>query len=90
MAAIFDLTIIDGMGGKEAAHNIIALDPKARLIVSSGYSEDPVMANPKQYGFCERISKPYRKEELGEVLSRIVKPEKGRCAKTERRAAGKR
>jgi two-component system, cell cycle sensor histidine kinase and response regulator CckA len=70
-AAIFDLTVIGGMGGKDAAARIRELDPHARLIVSSGYSEDPVMANPRHYGFSACIGKPYRKEELATVLSTL-------------------
>jgi PAS domain S-box-containing protein len=71
-AAIFDLTIIGGMGGRDAASRILELDPQARLIVSSGYSEDPVMAAPRRYGFSACIGKPYRKEELARVLSTIA------------------
>jgi two-component system, cell cycle sensor histidine kinase and response regulator CckA len=73
-AAIFDLTVIGGMGGKDAAARIRELDPQARLIVSSGYSEDPVMANPRHYGFSACIGKPYRKEELAQVLLPIAAP----------------
>jgi len=48
---ILDLTIPGGMGGKEAIKKILQIDPKAKVIVSSGYSNDPVMANYKEYGF---------------------------------------
>jgi two-component system, cell cycle sensor histidine kinase and response regulator CckA len=68
-AAIFDLTIIGGMGGKDAAERIIAIDPNAQLIVSSGYSEDPVMADPGKFGFCGCIGKPYKKQELASTLA---------------------
>jgi CheY-like chemotaxis protein len=43
-AVIMDLTIPGGMGGKEAAEQILAIDPQACLIVSSGYSNDPIMS----------------------------------------------
>ena len=73
-AAIMDLTIPGGMGGKEAAQRILALDPTARLIVSSGYSNDPVLADFDRYGFCAAIAKPYRVSELVGVLARLPQP----------------
>jgi len=69
MAVILDLTIPCGMGGVEAAKRILAIDPDARLIVSSGYSFDPVMSEFKDYGFCAAIEKPYRADELGNKLA---------------------
>jgi DNA-binding NarL/FixJ family response regulator len=52
------------MGGKEAVRKILAIAPDARVIVSSGYSSDPVMANYKQYGFTAAIGKPYQLQDL--------------------------
>jgi CheY-like chemotaxis protein len=72
-AVIMDLTIPGGMGGKEAMGEILRIDPNAKLIASSGYSNDPVMSDFRQYGFCGIITKPYRIEELGELLSRVTK-----------------
>ena len=70
-AAIMDLTIPGGMGGKEAASAILALDPAAFLVVSSGYSNDPVVANCGDYGFQAAIAKPYRVGDLARVLKQI-------------------
>ncbi|MGD0584258.1 MAG: nuclear transport factor 2 family protein [Oryzomonas sp.] len=67
-AVIMDLTIPGGMGGKEAAEEILAIDPDACLIVSSGYSNDPIMSDYRTYGFTGAIAKPYRIDELAEVL----------------------
>lgn len=61
---IMDLIVPGAMGGEEAAKRLIALDPMAKLIVSSGYSRDPVVANYQEYGFSGAIAKPYRLEEL--------------------------
>jgi len=69
-AVVMDLTIPGGMGGKEAAQRILALDPKACLIVSSGYSNDPVMAEYRTYGFCGCVNKPYQVAELVQLLNR--------------------
>ncbi len=71
-AVIIDLTIPDGMGGKEAVQRFIKIDPEVKAIVSSGYSNDPIMANFKRYGFKGVIAKPYRTEELSEVLRRVI------------------
>lgn len=56
---IFDLTVPGGMGGKDALAELLKLDPKIRAIASSGYSSDPVMANPRTYGFYTSLPKPY-------------------------------
>jgi len=70
-AAILDLTIAGGMGGKEAAKKLLALDSKAVLIVSSGYSDDPVMARHAKHGFQAALPKPYSVPKLQEVLEKL-------------------
>jgi CheY-like chemotaxis protein len=72
-AVIMDLTIPGGMGGREAAQRILAMDPAARLIVSSGYSDNPVMADYGKFGFCGAVIKPYEAMELSTVLSSVRK-----------------
>lgn len=67
-AVIMDLTIPGGMGGKEAAERILELDPSASLIVSSGYSNDPVVSDFTSHGFCATVLKPYSLSELARVL----------------------
>jgi DNA-binding NarL/FixJ family response regulator len=67
-----DLTIPGGMGGREAAEQIIAIDPQACLIVSSGYSNDPVMSDHCRYGFAGAAAKPYKLKELGLLLSSVL------------------
>jgi CheY-like chemotaxis protein len=67
-AVIMDLTIHGGMGGKGAAQKLLELDPQARVIVSSGYSNDPVMSQFREYGFSGVLAKPYRIEELAEAI----------------------
>lgn len=74
-AVIMDLTIPGKMGGLEAAQRILELDREARLIVSSGYSTDPVMANYHAYGFAGFLIKPYRIDDLSQVLSRVLSQE---------------
>ncbi len=71
-AVIMDLTISGGMGGEEAMKKILALDPEARGIVSSGYANDRIMANHTEYGFKDIVSKPYKIDQLREVLNRVL------------------
>ena len=59
-----DLTIPGGMGGEEAAQKLLKIDSNAKIIVSSGYSNDPIMANFQEYGFCGAITKPYQITDL--------------------------
>ena len=72
VAAILDLTIPGGMGGKETLRQIKTLHPDAAVIVSSGYSNDPVMARFQQFGFSGVIGKPYNILDLSKVLSQIL------------------
>ena len=69
---IMDLTIPGGMGGQEAIKELLRLDPLARAIVSSGYAQDPVMANYRDYGFAAVLAKPYSVEALSRVLHDIL------------------
>ena len=72
-AIIIDLTIPGGMGGKETAEILLAIDPDVRLIVSSGYSNDPVMANYKDYGFYAALSKPFTLAEIKQVTEQVLR-----------------
>ncbi|MBF0540938.1 MAG: response regulator [Nitrospirae bacterium] len=65
---IIDVTISGGMGGITAIKKLKEMDPKVKAIVSSGYSEIPVMSNFRQYGFVAALPKPYTIEELNYVL----------------------
>ena len=71
-AIIMDLTIPGGKGGKEAIAELRELDPRARAIVSSGYSNDPVMANYAEYGFCGMIEKPVYYRKLADAVKRAL------------------
>ncbi len=73
-AVIFDLTIRGGMGGREAIRELISIDPQIKAIVSSGYSDDPAMADYQKYGFSGVIAKPYRISELSYVLQEVIDP----------------
>ncbi len=69
---IVDLTLPGGMGGKETAGAIFDINSEARIIVSSGYSNDPVMVDFDEYGFCAAIAKPFDMDELAEVIEEVL------------------
>ena len=70
--AIMDLTVPGGMGGREAMETLRQLDPTIRAIVSSGYSNDPVMADFRAHGFCGMVEKPYAVDKLMECIGRAL------------------
>lgn len=72
-AAILDLTVPGAMGGKEAAEILRQKSPAMLLFATSGYSEDPVMAEPHAFGFAGSLQKPYRASELGAMLGRSLR-----------------
>jgi len=69
---ILDLTIPGGMGGKETIGELRKIDPEVTAIVSSGYANNPVMAQYAEYGFMGRVAKPYRATELGDVVKKVL------------------
>lgn len=69
---IMDLTIPGGMGGKEAIAALRAFDPKARAVVASGYADDPIMANYQEYGFIGMLAKPFKLNELNNIIATLV------------------
>lgn len=71
-AVIMDLTIPGGMGGKDAVRNLLKIDPEVKAIVSSGYSNDQIMSNFKEFGFSGMVAKPYKLHELGEALHQVT------------------
>ncbi|MCE5246105.1 transporter substrate-binding domain-containing protein [bacterium] len=71
-AVILDLTIPGGMGGAEAAAKLREVDPNVRAIVSSGYSNDPVMSEYDAHGFEAVVAKPYRLDELAAALRGVL------------------
>ncbi len=70
-AVIMDLTVPGGLGGKETIQELLKIDPDVVGIVSSGYSTDAVMSDYKRFGFIGVIPKPYRLEEINQVLSNL-------------------
>ena len=72
-AVILDITIPGGMGGLEALAPLRAIDPQAKVLISSGYANNPVMANFQQYGFNGVIAKPYTVQRIHDVLQDVIR-----------------
>jgi len=70
-AVILDLTVKEGIGGRETVRLLLKTDPRVRAIVSSGYSNDPVMTDFRKYGFTGALAKPYTMKCLTDALSAI-------------------
>ncbi len=71
-AVIMDLTVPGGMGGRDAIKKLLAIDPDVKAIVSSGYSNDPIMADFKKYGFKGVIIKPYNIDSFSKILHDVL------------------
>lgn len=69
---IMDLNIPQGMGGIEAVKHILEIDPNARVVVSSGYSDDSIMHEYKNYGFAGSMGKPFDIQGLKAVLQTVA------------------
>lgn len=69
---ILDLSIPNGMGGVRAMERLRQLDPEVLAIVSSGYSDDPVMAKPAAYGFAAVLPKPYEPADMLRLVKTVL------------------
>lgn len=79
-AVILDLTVPGGMGGAECMRALLALDSEACGIVSSGYSNDPVMADYERAGFIARVPKPYQLADLAAAVNAALTRRRARTA----------
>jgi PAS domain S-box-containing protein len=71
-AVILDLTIPGGMGAKETVKKLLEIDPQAKAILSSGYSNDPIIERFRQFGFKDVVAKPYRVSELSQRVANVM------------------
>ena len=70
---ILDLSVANGLGGKETIEQLRKYDPAVKAIVSTGYMNDPAVENFSLYGFCEKLTKPYSLKDLKNLLETVMK-----------------
>ena len=70
---ILDLSVPDGMGGKEAIVQLKAFDPEVKAVISTGYSNDPAVLDFASYGFSGKLTKPYKINDLKNVLETLIR-----------------
>lgn len=68
---LVDLTISGDKAGTMVALEMLRLDPHVRIVVASGYSDDPVMANPESYGFEGSLSKPFTYQSVSNFIDNL-------------------
>ncbi|MBI9082377.1 MAG: response regulator [Desulfobacterales bacterium] len=71
-AVLLDLSVKGGLGGEDAVKTLLKINPQAKVIVCSGYPDDPVMKNYTKYGFSGALAKPYAIKILHETLDAII------------------
>jgi len=70
---ILDLSVPNGLGGKETIEHLRNFDPAVKAVVSTGYTNDPVVQDFSHYGFSERLTKPYNINEMKNLLEKVIK-----------------
>ena len=71
-AVILDYTIPGSMGGLETLARLRAIDPQVTALISSGYANNPVMAEWAYAGFSGVVAKPYTIAQLQEALHNVL------------------
>ena len=75
---ILDLTVARGLGGKLTMERLLAFDPHAKGIILSGYSEDPVIQDYRQYGFIGSLKKPFSLKALEDIFEKHSQATRGK------------
>jgi PAS domain S-box-containing protein len=70
---LLDLTIPGDIGGRDIIEDLIEIDPDVKAIVMSGYSNDSVLSNYRQYGFHGALLKPFKVSDIAQALSNVMK-----------------
>ncbi len=69
---ILDLSVPEGMGGKEAFEKLHALHPQVKVVISSGYTNDPMLTDYAKFGLSGVLAKPYRITEVKTLLEKMI------------------
>ena len=68
---LLDLQIRGGLGGRETLGILREDNPNIRAVVTTGFIDDAVLANHGDFGFCGVLAKPFRIEQLVDVVSQL-------------------
>jgi CheY-like chemotaxis protein len=69
---ILDLTVPEGLGGIDTLRKLREIHPEVKAIASSGYSDDPVIVQPENYGFAASLAKPYNLNEFLNCITNVL------------------
>jgi two-component system cell cycle sensor histidine kinase/response regulator CckA len=69
---ILDLTVRGAMGGAEALARLLEIDPRAKVVLSSGYSEEAAASNYQNRGAKAFLKKPYNISDLKGILDSLI------------------
>ncbi len=69
---LLDLTLPGDISGRKIGEKILEIDKNAKIIIASGYSDDPVLSNYKKYGFCGKITKPFTIDILISEIKKVL------------------
>ena len=70
---ILDLSVPEGMGGKDAVGLLKAFDPEVKAVISSGYAQDPAVQDFSRFGFSGKLIKPYKIHDLKNILETLIR-----------------
>lgn len=68
-----DIVVKGGWGGVELMRAMKDEGIDIPVVVMSGYASDPVFAKQVQYGYADKLAKPFTKSQLEQVTSEVLK-----------------
>jgi two-component system cell cycle sensor histidine kinase/response regulator CckA len=76
----FDVALLDlfnkkGLGGKDTLNKLLQLDPHVKAVAISGFSDGSDWDTLKKLGFLDILFKPYRLDDLKNLLGKINRAE---------------
>jgi len=60
------------MGGRETIKKLLEIDPHVKAIIACGYSDDPIVSEFSNYGFCGTVAVPYDLEKMKAILNNLL------------------
>ncbi|MGQ9922185.1 MAG: hybrid sensor histidine kinase/response regulator [Desulfobacca sp.] len=69
---ILDLTVPGGLEAKETVGPLLQVNPQAKIIVSSGFADDPSLTDFRSFGFAGFLPKPYNLTQLSAVMHKVL------------------